>query len=295
MDKNRDRSGIDRPIFIIGSGRSGTTILYNIMALHPQVYWFSNISNIFPRRRLPLLAHRLLDAPLAGLILKRRIIKHPRPRFALRPGEGGNIFHSVCGFKHDRKSTAEDHDPGAENCLRRAILAHRQKTGKRRFLNKQTANTQRIGLIDRMFPDALYIHIIRDGRGVANSLYQTDWWRDVDVWWLGARAGDWRQGEDPIVLCGENWRRNVEEILSHRERLGGRYLEIRYEHLIKAVKGTVAEILSFCDLSPVASYSNMLPEALPDMNKKWRRDLNETQQKQLAQAIGTDLKHLGYE
>lgn len=296
MDKERERSRIDRPIFIIGSGRSGTSILYNLMALHPQVYWFSNVSNVFPKRRIPLLIHRLLDVPFVGPILKRRIIKHPRPRIALRPGEGGNIFHSVCGLQHDRKSTAEDHDPGAEACLRRAILAHQYKTGKSRFLNKQTANTQRIGLIDRMFPDALYIHIIRDGRGVANSLCNTDWWRDVDVWWLGVRAGDWRQGNlDPIVLCGENWRRNIEEIHSHREQLGGRYLEIRYEKLTAAVRETVDEILSFCDLTPTADFFNMLPPTLPDMNKKWHLDLSVSQQKQLEEAIGADLKRLGYD
>ena len=57
---------IKKPIFIIGSGRSGTTILYRLLCLHPDLCWFSNYSNRFPY--LPVLSsiQRLQDLPYFG-------------------------------------------------------------------------------------------------------------------------------------------------------------------------------------------------------------------------------------
>jgi len=286
---------VEKPVFVIGSGRSGTTILYNLMSLHPRVYWFSNLSNLFPHRRLPILAHRLLDLPVLGSRLKRRIIGHPKPRLAIRPGEGGNIFHGICGFLHDRRTTEGDYDADAARCLLRAIETHRRMTGRERFLCKQTANTQRLRLLNRIFPDALYVHIIRDGRAVANSLHHTDWWKEVDIWWLGARAAEAQaREEDPIVLCGLNWKHNVEEIMAHRALFGDRYLEIRYEALVTAVGDTVGRVLAFTGLDRDVAWMDLLPQTLVDMNTKWRNDLSQRQKDLLEEHIGASLRRLGY-
>ena len=40
-----DTAGV---IFIIGSGRSGTTLLYNLLATHSDVAWFSVLSHHKP-------------------------------------------------------------------------------------------------------------------------------------------------------------------------------------------------------------------------------------------------------
>ena len=41
---------INKPIFIVGSGRSGTTLLYEILSVHEKVTWFSNYTNKFPQK-----------------------------------------------------------------------------------------------------------------------------------------------------------------------------------------------------------------------------------------------------
>ena len=40
---------IDRPVFVIGTGRSGTTLFHEPMAYHPQLAWFSNWSRRYPQ------------------------------------------------------------------------------------------------------------------------------------------------------------------------------------------------------------------------------------------------------
>jgi hypothetical protein len=71
-----------------------------------------------------------------------------------------------------------------------------------------------------LFPEARFIHVIRDGRDVALSMR-----RSSETWNPTMGAGL------PIELRAEGWRRQVELIRAHRESLGERYLEIRYEDM----------------------------------------------------------------
>jgi hypothetical protein len=195
-----------------------------------------------------------------------------------------------------RKTTEKDLNPVAEQKLKDEIKRHLSMTGKKRFLSKQTANTQRIRLIDKMFNDAFYIHIIRDGRAAANSMSNVSWWNENEIWWLdGAKASEWeRQGKPVIELCGKQWKQNVLEIQDNSYLFEARYLEIRYEDLIADVWGTMDSICSFCELKQSKSFLDVLPQTLPDMNKKWQKNLTAKQKEILERVIGPTLKELGY-
>jgi hypothetical protein len=284
---------IKKPIFIIGSGRSGTTVFYQFLSTHSELCWFSNYSDrFFKLQGLPLL-HRLLNWPLVGSIGKKGIIA--RHRFFIKPSEAGRIYHDYCGFQHAIKSTEEDLDIETEKKFKDLIKRHLYWTGKRRFLNKQTANSQRIRLIAQMFRDAFFLHIIRDGRAVASSMLNVDWWNDTDIWWLGATPAEWaRQGKPAIELCGLHWQRDVEEILKNRDLFENRYMEFRYEELVADVKGTMEKVIAFCELENEASFYDRLPRTLPDMNSKWKEALTNEQKKVLERTLSTLLKQLKY-
>jgi len=57
------RDAIERPIFVIGTGRSGTTLFFHLLALHPDLAWFSNFGNRWYRHAWPALLSRIRDAP----------------------------------------------------------------------------------------------------------------------------------------------------------------------------------------------------------------------------------------
>jgi hypothetical protein len=288
---------VEKSIFIIGSGRSGTTILYNILAAHPELTWFSTISNDHPGSRSWLRFQKLLDRAL-GSYMQKRIIEptrfSPYLTYLLQPNEGENIYTSYCGFDDDRRMTEDDYDAGVERKLKDLIIMHLQISGKRRFINKRTANTQRLRLINKMFPDAYYIHMIRDGRAVINSYLNVDWWDDTTLWWLGEKVSDCkRQGKDPVELAAKHWRRNFEEI-STNKGIFRNYIEIRYESFIKDPRKEIMRITDFSNLSCPDNFKKLVPENLPDRNYKWQEGLTDKQISIVMENTHDVLEKLGY-
>lgn len=292
-DTLEDTLEIHKPVFIVGSGRSGTTVFYNFLAIHPELCWFSNYSDRYPGINSIPRIHSFLDSRLIGGHLKRGILS--RKKYYIKPSEAQTIYHSHCGFHNTAKTTEIDLSRESEKKLKNLIRHHMRLTGKTRFLSKQTANNQRIRLIDAMFKDAYYIHVIRDGRAVASSLLRVPWWKDLTLWWLGKTPKEWeREGGDPIELCGLQWKADVQEILQNKHLFEDRYIEIRYEDFIRDVKGVMASVLRFCELEPTAKHLDFLPDSLPDMNRKWQHNLDDAQKKILQRELGPFLAEQGY-
>jgi hypothetical protein len=88
-----------------------------------------------------------------------------------------------------------------------------------------------------LFPEARFVHVVRDGRDVALSM------RRASATW------------DPTMGVGlsmefraEAWRRQVASIRMHRERLGDRYREIRYEDMRADPVAAMRALFDFSDI-----------------------------------------------
>ena len=261
--------------------------------MHPEICWFSNYSNRFVNIKQTPILHRIIDFPYIGPWAKKHFSS--KNKLFLKPSEAQNIYHDYCGFEFKIQTTENDWDEEVERRFKEIIDSHLMFTGKKRFLSKQTANTQRIRLIDKMFSDAYYIHMIRDGRAVANSLLNVRFWNDTDIWWLGEKASNWeKKGGAAIELCGLHWKRDVEEILKNKNLFEDRYIEVRYEDFVSDVKGTMDRVTNFCKLSKSDAYSRLLPKTLSNMNYKWEEQLTVEQKELLDRTIKPFLNQLGY-
>ena len=287
---------IDRPIFILGGARSGTTILYNLLAAHRDTCWVSYLSDARPGAAAPVRRHRLLDLPLVGPSQLRAIVRNRPNRTRMRwmpwPAEGDNTWHDHAGFGAEPYGTETHIDDAMASRLRGVIDTHLRVTGRPRFLCKQTANNRRLELVAGMFPDARYVHLIRDGRAVANSMIREPWWNDMHVWWLGKRVRDWDEGP-PVALAALYWQHTLEEIRRHD--FGDRYMEVRYEDLAADTPAVMAEVVRFAGMNADAVHARLLPGTLPNMNHKWRTKLSQEQQAAMLDAIGPALSALGYD
>src|SRR5581483_12446123 len=139
------RSAIDRPVIIVAAPRSGSTLLFETLACSPQLYTLGGEG------------HWLIE----GLE-------------SLRPG--------ASEIESNRLTEANWSEALQEHVRATLAAELRLPDGRRwngrdpvRVLEKTPKNALRIGLLDRLFPDALFVHLWRDPRENIASIIEA--WR----------------------------------------------------------------------------------------------------------------------
>lgn len=235
----RIRLGVGRAVvspnvlFVIGCGRSGTSILSRILGSHSDVHflfeplhlWAAtdprlDLTNLFTRNE-PL---AIVDETLYSADVKKRF----------------DILFSVA--KH--------------------------KT----LLEKTPHNALRISFLDNLVPNALYIHIVRCGIEVAESINllatinasliagresHNQWWgSNLSKWEAlkrdGARIGfpldEMGRLNTHLQKAAFEWLLTMIEVDKHRQVLNGRFLEVKYADLVCHPVNILESIVSFSGL-----------------------------------------------
>lgn len=281
---DRADSGPPAPseVFLIGAARSGTSLLFKALCLHPEAAWISNwvrrapqlpalaLGNRLPRFRPELARTMWFDEQSNAYVYgKRRSLGR---RAFPAPVEGEPVF-AHAGIPDDPGAAATD----AAVRLRRAFDRIRRYGGGSVFVNKRIANNRRIPLLVQAFPKARFVVLTRDGRAVARSLGAVDWWEDSVVWWYGGTPRDWRaDGHDPLELCARNW---VEELREIEEGLASvapaNVQRLQYESLIGDPVATLEQIAEFAGLPHHDEWTAALRALrFPDRNDGWRAQMS---------------------
>jgi hypothetical protein len=173
--------------------------------------------------------------------------------------------------------------------------AYAESKGKTRWGDKTPRYVVDISLLARLFPDARFIHLLRDGRNVALSY--------VDV----------EFGPKSIARAAAVWLERVGKgCASGRALSPGRYIEIRYEDLVEDIEGEARDICEFLGLdfdSGMLDYtekarSEMLDRAVkfnprltepPTQTRSWKTDMAPEQIEIFEASAGDLLSLLGYE
>jgi len=304
----RPSPGVDRPVFLIGMPRSGTTAIFESLATHPEAGWLSYHFNRLPR--LPALAAlaRLCDvSPFF-----RKAVAPPRAgrawieRLRDGPAEAYSVWETYCGekFRFDyllgQRATEEERE-GMTRVVRRVL----RYQGKRRFVAKLTGPA-RMGYLMSLFPDARFVHILRDGRAVVDSLMRIDFWRDSPrmrepAWRNGLSESHLRaweaHGRSPLALAALQWRSVIERAREERDALRPeRYLEVRYEDFLADPAAVMRRIWEAVDLPPSPRTLTFIAERLRPAAR--RRGFGEAFRPEelamLDELIGDLLEELGY-
>jgi hypothetical protein len=268
--------------FIVGPARSGTTLLYKALCLHPDAAWISNWLARFPKatslaaldriaRWFPGAARRAWfeDGSNAYVYgrhrpLRRRVFPMPVEGEPVYRAAGVDAIGSELATTEVRRSLVASFD------------AIRRGAGGTCVISKRIANVRRIPFLREAFPEARFVAMVRDGRAVALSLSTVDWWRDSTVWWYGDTPAAWEaEGRDPWELCARNW---VEEIRAVRDGLravpADRVLWLRYEDLVADPMPELSRVARFLGLEPSSRWDAQLGAlSFPDRNERWRQQL----------------------
>jgi hypothetical protein len=195
------------PVFIIGSPRSGTTILAWSLADHSAL-WTSGESYILFDFFGDGRANRVYDKALNqsdGSWLKAQ--KVSRQEFLTSLGMGINALFS-------------------------------SRSGGRRWIDHTPHYALMAGVLADMFPGARFLHILRDGRRVVNSMVHFQ------------QPGETRKGRDTPwatdfrVAC-KTWRSYVTAAEDFAQRSEGRCLTCRNEDLVANPEEGFQRILEF--------------------------------------------------
>jgi len=285
-------SGLKPPLFIVGCGRSGTTIVYGLLCEHPDLAWFSNYAERWPA--LPQLeaVTRLRDIGA---------IRLSPSRFAPQPVEGYALWdRSGPQDARRRNSVLTAAEVNAEQAqrVRDLVAAHVKYHRGRRFINKNTRNSRRVLYLDAIFPDAMFLHVIRDPRAVVASLLAVHWWPDLPLWWSEDRtpralAAD---GAAPEAVAAEHWVKSVERLLADARCLpSSRYLEIRYEAFTESPETVLSSICAFAGLpsSPRLAES-VQRRTIASRNVKYKSQLGEEELRTVERIVTPLAVKLGY-
>jgi hypothetical protein len=162
--------GPEKPILIIGSPGSGTTLLYQTLCSHRDLAYITH--NML---RAGILRHGRFvgDRRKALWILQNLIHRDPASNLPLGDALFGDRSGQIRGIKYFTDysyMTENDYSEEMAAYFRKKVLQVQNLWGRSRFVDKTLQNCFRVRLLNSIFPDAKFIHIIRDGRAVAFSI-----------------------------------------------------------------------------------------------------------------------------
>jgi hypothetical protein len=286
----------ERMIFVVGTGRCGTTLVHELLARHHDVGWMSNLDDL----TAPLRPSGRWNGPVYRA-LPPSFSKKGRVRFA--PSEGYRALRlevSPLVVEPFRDLRASDATPWLAERLR-TFYGRRAEAQDTPFFLHKFAGWPRARLLHAVFPDARFVHVFRDGRAVANSLLQTSWWPGFrgSAGWPYGPLPDAPPGADSsfVGLAGLTWATLIDAFdAAAAEIPPERWLEVRYEDLVRVPREEVGRVLAFCGLDRTAAYDRELSRVTVSTGRTeaFRRDLEPDDVALLDELLGPRLLRRGY-
>jgi hypothetical protein len=242
--------------FVVGCSRSGTTLLRAMLDAHPAL-------------AVPPESHFALAPSVRAL---RRALRR-EPWFALWEIDAPDLHGLDCA-----------------DAVRALFAAYAAARGKPRYADKTPYYVSHLPRLAARFPEARFVHVVRDGRDVALSLLEVPW------------------GPDTIEGAALYWRRRVLE-----GRAAGlppdRYRELRYEALVADPEGELRPLAAWLRLEysgamlaypdrpltvPYPEHHRRLALApTPDL-RDWRTQMSPADVARFERVAGDALDALGY-
>ncbi len=296
------------PAFIVGSPRSGTTLLGDMLDLHPEIArWYE-------------------------------------PYFVL-----DRYFRAA----PNDVLTAAEVNPAVRKFIRKQFAAYGRKRRRRIVVDKSPRNSLKIPFLYKIFPQARFIHIYRDGRDATLSIHR-EWtkrdgiigekkrpfdafrviWQFMNrqpllrhklmalnfeaggvsgrlrnepylhrlrwnrqVGW-GPRFADWQAQIDKmptLVFNAHQWRACTTSVLTEFQKLpADQTFSIRYEDLIQNPEQVLGQVLDFLTTTLAPGYLVQLPTLKTSNFGKWEKAFSAQEKSQIGPILNPLLQELGY-
>ncbi|TNE91095.1 MAG: sulfotransferase [Deltaproteobacteria bacterium] len=255
LGSDYDHVAIERPVFILGHWRSGTTWLYHLLAHDPELTAPNAFQVVNPRT---FLSTEAFSSRAFRALIPNKRVQDDVPMGFHTPEEDEYAIGILSGCTpylgrsfpdrlahYERFLTLHDCTEPERDAFATAMVEFMRRLtvhGGTPLLLKSPAHTARVRLLLELFPDARFIHIHRDPYRVFAStrhLYDT-----VDWFWT-------LQDRDPNVDATilRQYRQMHEAWFADRELIPeGQLVELGYEQLVADPMNQLARIYAQLDL-----------------------------------------------
>jgi hypothetical protein len=271
------------PVFIVGCPRSGTSFLYHLLLSAGGFAEFHTQMNVFD----------VLEPIFGDLSVPKNKKK------MLREWLKSKAF-DVSGLNAvDVEGKVMAGCNNGSDFLRIIMDEIARKQGVDRWIDSTPTNIPHMLRISRDFPEAQFVHIIRDARDVALSLDHMHWSRPLP--WDKKRS---------LLAAGIYWEWIVRKGRKFGARLGTKYIEARYEDLVENPQLPLTRIGEFLgrDLDyariekgaigsvkkPLTAYKAELGQGHFAPVGRWREKFPPDQLVRFERLVGEYLEELGY-
>ena len=245
---NRD-SDLNRPVFIVGSHKSGTTLLQRLLDGHPELFALPIEGHFFEwsgfEVQYPLRPTRRAGADLAerARLLMEQFAEHQRrikddevPKSGATRGFRGYDISTVRSFmERIEVESIQDLCVAYLQALYFGVEGE-PPPGHVRLVEKSVENAEFVPFLKLMFPEARFLHVIRNPYTTHASI----------------RAH--RAGSSPLSFpfIGPSVRaleHTYRTLLQNMDLTGSDYKVVRYETLVADSRGAMGEVADFLDVS----------------------------------------------
>ena len=239
-------------IFNVGARRSGTYWLQRITCAHPAVAEVPSETYVFSHGIAPLMErfqHDERDSQEVGKVFADR----------------GRVIEAV-------------------RSLCDTVFGEFIGAGQMHVAERTPWHVYHLPLIAEIYPDARFVHVIRDGRDAARSIVAQQW------------------GPDTVEGAAEEWRSSVAAGLAAAPALGERLLELRYEDVLADPRAAITRIYAHHGLdggidealAAAGEEANVGPHDERIGTAKWRDDWGRRELSDFERVAGDLLRELGY-
>jgi hypothetical protein len=266
------------PVIVLGVGRSGTTLLRvmldrnSTLAIPYETFFVPQLAHRHGRR--PKLAEFLDDLGRLRTLYDWGIAPEdvrPRLREGMTTSEAiGAIFETYA-----------------------------ERQGKQRWGDKTPLYMQQLPLLERLFPDAIWVHLVRDGRDAALSFLELP---------MGFSGKTWAQPHSAAQFAAR-WRTEILAARRLGRHAGSRYLELRYEDLVAEPERELRRVSEHAalpwepgmldhtrvsDAANMPEHRNLAQPPTPGL-RDWRSQMSREDALAFEQVAGDVLRSGGYE
>jgi len=269
------------PVFVLGSVRSGTTLLYHMLLSSGNFVVYRTESNVF----------NLLEPRFGNLSGKRN------QQRLLNAWYNSRLYALTGLDKKQLESRLAAECRNGGDFLRIVMEEMARLQGVERWADTTPDHILYLDRIKQTIPDALIVHIIRDGRDAALSANKQHY----------VRALQWDHTPG-LLIAAMYWEWMVRKGRKAGHKLGGDYLEVHFEDLIQRPRETLAKIGTFIEhdldydrIQQVAIGSVSRPntsfEEKESFNPvgRWKSDYSHKELAEVEALTGDTLKEFGYE